>query len=334
MKNPGAVVTVADLGEFGLIAAMRAVLPPGPRQLLGLGDDAAVVSAPDARVVATTDLLVQGRHFRLDWSGPLDIGRKAAAQNLADVAAMGAAPTALLVGLAVPGALAVEWVLAVLRGLAEEAAAVQAFVAGGDVSAADTVLLAISALGDLAGREPVTRGGARPGDQVAVTGTLGSSAAGLALLTAGLGGEPGEPDVAGAASLVAAYRRPRPPYAAGPQAAQAGARAMIDISDGLIQDLGHIAVASGVAVNVDSDLLMASATVPADSLRSAAARLGGANWLDWVLSGGEDHALAATFPPGVPLPAGWSGIGSVAAGDGVRVDGQVRADRGWEHFRH
>jgi thiamine-monophosphate kinase len=299
-----------------------------------------VIRAPDGRVVASTDLLVEGRHFRRDWSGPLDIGRKAAAQNLADVAAMGAKPTALLVGLAAPGDLAVDWATDVVRGLAEECAAAGASVAGGDVSGADSVMLAITALGDLSGAAPVTRSGARPGDQVAVAGTLGGSAAGLALLTAGPAGEDGPGDEGPDAQtllsgLVAAHRRPRPPYAAGPQAAAAGATSMIDISDGLVQDLGHVAEASGVAIVVWAQALTASPAVAARALRAAAAELGLPDWLPWVLSGGEDHALAATFPAGAPLPPGWSLIGAAGKGSGVRVDGYSGADlAGWDHFRH
>jgi thiamine-monophosphate kinase len=340
MERREAVITVADLGEFGLIAAIQALVPRGAAQIVGIGDDAAVIRAPDGRVVASTDLLVEGRHFRRDWSGPLDIGRKAAAQNLADVAAMGARPTALLVGLAAPGDLPVYWAKDMARGLARECSVAGASVAGGDVSAADSIMLAITALGDLAGADPVTRSGAQPGDRLAVAGTLGSSAAGLALLAAGLASgpeddglvAPAEPVLAG---LVAAHRRPRPPYAAGPQAAAAGATSMIDISDGLVQDLGHVAAASGVAIDIRPGALTASGVAAADALRAAAAALGGRDWLAWVLSGGEDHALAATFPPGAPLPPGWSVIGTVQEGSGVQVDGRSRSDlSGWDHFRH
>ncbi len=316
----GADITVADLGEFGLIAAMRALLPPGPAQLVGIGDDAAVLSAPDARVVATMDLLVEGRHFRRDWSAAKDVGGKAAAQNLADIAAMGATATALLVGFAAPGDLSAEWAGDLVRGLAEESARAGASVAGGDVSSADTIMIAITALGDLGGRDPVTRAGARPGDQVALAGTPGRSAAGLALLTAGHD----RPAV-----LVAAHRWPQPPYDAGPQAAMLGATAMIDISDGLVQDLGHVAEASGVRIDIDT------ARLPADpALPQAAAALGGADWLGWALTGGEDHSLAATFPAGTRLPGRWSVIGTVSAGRGVRVDGgRPPAAGGWDHFR-
>lgn len=316
-------ITVADLGEFGLIAAIQALLPAGGAAIVGIGDDAAVVRAPDGRVVATTDLLVEGRHFRRDWSGAFDIGCKAAAQNLADVAAMGASPTALLVGFATPGDLEVAWAEDLVRGIAEECARAGAHVVGGDVSGADSVMLAITALGDLAGREPVTRGGARPGDQLAVAGQLGRSAAGLALLEAGLGGAAAD-DLAG---LVASQRRPRPPYPCGPEAAALGATSMIDISDGLLADLNHVAEASDVLIAVETERLHDDR-----ALRSAAAALS-ADWLSWVLAGGEDHALAATFPQGTSLPGHWSVIGMVSQGHGVAVDSRpVEGRHGWDHF--
>jgi thiamine-monophosphate kinase len=311
---------------------MQALLPAGPQLIVGIGDDAAVIRAPDARVVATTDLLVEGTHFRRDWSGPFDIGCKAAAQNLADVAAMGASPTALLVGLAAPGDLAVAWATDLARGLAAECARAGASVAGGDVTSAEVIMLGITALGDLAGREPVTRGGARPGDQLAVAGILGSSGAGLALLKAGLAADlAGRPELA---ELVAAHRRPQPPYAAGPQAALLGATSMIDISDGLVQDLGHLAAASGVRIDVQTSELAASPAVRPAALRAAARVLGEPDWLARALSDGEDHALVATFPAGTSLPASWPVIGTVAAGRGVHVDGRSRGDLGgWNHFR-
>lgn len=294
---------------------------------MGIGDDAAVLTAPDGRVIATTDLLVEGRHFRRAWSGAADIGAKAAARNLADVAAMGGMPVALLAGLAVPGDLPVSWAEELAAGLAAEAARTGAIVAGGDVSSSATVMLAVTALGTLAGRDPVTRAGARPGDVLAVTGVLGHSAAGLALLEAGLT----EP-----AALLAAFRRPQPPYDAGPEAAGLGATALIDISDGLLQDLGHVAAASGVGIEVDTTLLAAAALGPdgGAALRAAAAAVGGADPLRWVLTGGEDHALAATFPPGTALPTRWAVIGQIRAGRAVLVDGAPFQDSGgWDHFR-
>jgi len=288
--------------------------------VVGIGDDAAVLAAPDSRVVASVDLLVENQHFRRDWSTATETGGKAAAQSLSDIAAMGAQPTALLVGLAAPGDLPVAWAEDLATGLAQECSRAGATVAGGDISAAPLSMVAVAALGDLGGRPPVTRAGARPGDLVAVAGLLGHSAAGLALLRAGR---------AGPASLLAEHRWPHPDYAAGPEAAALGATAMIDVSDGLVQDLGHVARQSGVRIDLESARLPRD-----DALRAAADALGELDPLDWILSGGEDHALAATFPPGAALPARWSVVGRVSAGHGVRVDSrQARGRSGWQHFR-
>lgn len=310
--------TVGELGEFGLIEQVVERLPRGPAVLLGAGDDAAVVAAPDGRVVATTDLLVEGRHFRRTWSEAYDVGRKAAAQNLADVAAMGAVPTALLVGLAAPADLPLDWALRFADGLREECEVVGASVAGGDVVRSELLTVAVTALGSLEGREPVTRSGARPGDVVAVAGRLGWAAAGLAVLSRGFR----SPRV-----LVEAHRRPAPPYAQGPQAATLGATAMIDVSDGLVQDLGHVAAASGVRIDIASGVL----EIP-DAFTDTARALN-ADPLRWVLTGGEDHALAACFPAGTDLPAGWRLVGRVSEGEGLLVDGEpYEGPGGWQSF--
>lgn len=298
--------TARDVGEFGLIAAVVARLGSSPSVLLGPGDDAAVLAAPDGRVVATTDVLVEGVHFRRDWSSAYDVGRKAAAANLADIAAMGATGTALLVGLAVPGHLELAWALELADGLRDEADLVGASVVGGDTVRSTPMVVAVTALGDLAGCAPVTRGGAHPGDVVVLAGRLGWSAAGLRLLRSG--------ETAG--PLVEAHRRPNPPYATGLLLAAAGATAMCDVSDGLLADLGHVARASGVTVDLQSALLH-DEQVP----------------LDDVLTGGEDHALVATVPAGQPIPVGCRIIGRVLEGSpGVLVDGQTRTG-GWDHFR-
>ncbi|WP_182875393.1 thiamine-phosphate kinase [Microbispora sp. H10670] len=320
--HKGCAITVGELGEFGVIQRISGRLTQGAAVLLGPGDDAAILRAPDGRVVVSTDLLVEGRHFRRDWSGGYDIGRKAAAQNLADIAAMGADPTALVVGLGLPPDAAADWLDALTDGFRDECDLVGATVAGGDVTRSEIVVLGVTALGDLGGRPPVTRSGARPGDVVAVAGRLGHAAAGLALLTAGAGA--GAPELR---ELPEAHRRPRPPYACGPQAALLGATAMLDVSDGLLQDLGHVAEASGVAVALDA------AALPVAEVLAAAAGELGADPLEWVLTGGDDHALAATFPPAVRLPPEWTVIGEVEQGQGVRVDGQVRTVGGWDHFR-
>ncbi|WP_214368490.1 thiamine-phosphate kinase [Pseudonocardia sp. H11422] len=313
--------TLDEVGEFGLIARVTANRRQPAATLLGPGDDAAVVAAPDGRVVACTDVLVEGVHFRLDWSSPEQVGRKAAAANLADVAAMGAVPTALLVGLACPASTPVETLEGLADGLWAEATAAGVGLVGGDVASSGTLVVSVTALGSLEGREPVTRSGARPGDVVALCGRVGWAAAGLAVLSRGFRSP---------VAVVGAHRVPEPPYTAGPEAATAGVTAMIDVSDGLLADLGHVAQASVVLVDVRSTAL----EVPARLAEVASAL--GADPLHWMLTGGEDHALAATFPPDVALPPGWTTIGRVReAGDGpgVLVDGRPYTESpGWDHF--
>jgi thiamine-monophosphate kinase len=309
---------VAEQGEFGLIRRITTGLPRLPGTLLGPGDDAAVVAAPDSRVVVGTDMLVEGVHFRLDWSSPHQIGRKAAAANLADLAAMGAVPTALVVALGVPGHTPIATVDGLAAGLREEAAQLGAGVVGGDVVRCARIVVSAAALGDLQGRAPVTRAGARPGDVLALCGRLGWSAAGLALLQRG----------APALAVVEAHRTPHPPYHAGPQAAMSGATAMIDISDGLLADAGHLAESSTVGIDVWS------AALPMPSILVEAAEVLGADPWQWVLTGGEDYALLACFPAAVRLPSGWVQVGEVRDGRGVTVDGrpQDALRGGWQHF--
>lgn len=315
---------LSDLGEDGLLRVIFPRLPIASATLLGPGDDAAVVAAPDGRVVATTDVLVEGRDFRHEWSSAQDVGWKAAAQNLADVAAMGAVPTSLLVGLVAPATLPVAWVLGLADGLASACAGTGAGVVGGDLSAGPLVVVSVTALGDLQGRSPVLRSGARVGEVVAVAGRLGWSAAGWALL------EAGTPDAA--PTLVAAHRRPQPPYQAGVAAAVAGASAMIDVSDGLVRDLGRVARASGVAVDLD-DVVLAEAV---QLLRGHDSGLPDRQLWGCVLGGGEDHAIAAVFAQDVPLPEGFVRVGSVvpaSSGRGpVTLAGEDPAVVGWDHF--
>jgi thiamine-monophosphate kinase len=345
--SPPAGRSLAELGEFGLINALAARLPASPAAIVGIGDDAAVLAAPDGNVVASVDFLLEGRHFRREWSSGRDVGVKAAARSLADIAAMGAVPTALLIALAVPESLPADWVLDFASGVAAECGRAGAGVAGGDTAQASSVIVSVTALGALpSAAAAVRRSGARPGDVIAVCGPLGHSAAGLALLTAGAAGGtyPGStavPDAA-LAALVAAHLRPSPPYAAGVAAARLGATAMIDTSDGLLADLGHLAGASAVAVDVSAALLAppepllaaarllergaSSATTPGVPAAFPAA-------MEWVLTGGEDHALAATFPAEAALPEDWRVIGAVRSGSGVTVDGRPYAGPpGWRHF--
>ena len=260
---------------------------------------------------------MEGRHFRRDWSSANDVGHKAAARNFADIVAMGAVPTALLVGFAVPGDVELDWVDGLMAGLREECAQVGAAIVGGDVSAADSIVLGVTALGDLEGRTPVTLGGAQPGDMVACAGRLGWAAAGFAVLAKGFRSP---------VQVVNAHRRPELPYAEGPLAADIGATAMTDVSDGLLADLGHIARASGVRIELRSELVPV-----ATRLREVGSALN-VDPLIWALTGGDDYALAATFPPGTELSQTWNRIGSVVDGEGVRVDNMTWPSGGHEHF--
>jgi thiamine-monophosphate kinase len=309
--------TLADLGEFGLVAALGERFTQGERVLLGPGDDAALVAVPDRRVVVSTDLLVDTRHFRRDWASAADIGHRAAAQNLSDVNAMGGRATALTVGLAAPSDLPVGWVLELADGLAEEAALVGASVVGGDLTGSDRLMISVTVLGEVDG-DPVRRSGARPGDVVALAGRQGWAAGGLAVLGRGFR----SPRV-----LVEAYRRPEPPYGAGAEALGLGATAMIDVSDGLVGDAGHVAAASGVAIDLST-----SAFEVAEPLRAVGAAVG-ADPLSFILGGGDDHAILATFPAGTVLPASWALVGSVGEGEGVTVDGApYEGTPGHTHF--
>jgi len=315
--------TLNDVSEIAVLERIFPRLPKSTAELLGPGDDAAVLSAPDGRFVVTTDMMIQGPDFRLAWSTPQDLGWKAAATNLSDVAAMGARPTALVVAIAAPPSTPVSVLEGIADGLREccEALAPGCGVVGGDLSASDALTLSVTAFGDLEGREPVKRSGARVGDVVALAGRLGQAGIGLELLfRLGVDAE-GVPHAGRAAALkaqypdqIAAQLRPVPPLECGPAAARAGATAMLDVSDGLALDAGRIARASRVGINFHS------------------ARLG--TRVDVALDGGEDHGLLATFPPQVALPAGFHALGVVTADAGVvLVDGEPHTQSGWDPYR-
>ena len=324
---------VGDLSEADLLARIFPLLPRGSDTLLGTGDDAAVLTAADGRVVVSTDVLVAGRHFRRDWSTGADVGWRAAMQNLADIAAMGARATGMVIGLVLPASVPVGWVTGLARGLNAACAPFGVGVVGGDLSAGDDVVVAVTVLGDLAGRAPVLRSGAQPGDVLALAGVQGRSAAGLALLTAG--------SPRSGLDLVEAYRRPQPPLGAGPAAADAGATSMLDISDGLLMDAERMARASGVVL----DLLRLEDGFAGDlAALAGAARVLGVDPSVWVLGGGEDHGLLATFPAGAPIPPPFRVIGHVrdradrdaGVDASVLVDGRVPhvGTTGWDHFTH
>ncbi|MET0703595.1 MAG: thiamine-phosphate kinase [Mycobacterium sp.] len=310
--------TLAELGEFTVIDRLVAGRAHSATVLVGPGDDAAVLSAPDGRVAVSTDMLVEGRHFRLDWSTPHDIGRKAIAQNAADIEAMGGRPTAFVVGFGAPPHTPAAHAAELADGMWAEAAKTGAGIVGGDLVSSPQWVVSVTVLGDLAGRPAVLRSGARVGSVVAVAGELGRSAAGYDLWRNHIGDFPG---------LSRRHLVPEPPYGQGAVAAAAGATAMTDVSDGLIADLRHIADASGVGI----DLSTAGLAADQHALIAAGAAVGADPW-QWVLTGGEDHALVACFPD-VP-PAGWRVIGSVVDGPArVLVDGRPwSGSAGWESY--
>jgi thiamine-monophosphate kinase len=317
--------TGREPGEFDLIARFTRALPlAGRGVLVGPGDDAAVLRpAPGEDLVATVDAVVEGVHFDRRFA-PADIGWKALAVNLSDLAAMGARPVGALVALGLPRGTPAATVRGVARGLGACARGFDTPVVGGNVTRADALSLTVTVLGAVPEGRALLRSGARPGDVVAVTGTIGDAALGLA---------PGAP-----AALARRQRRPTPRIAAG-RALRPLVRAAIDVSDGLVQDLGHLCRASGVGARIGAADLPLS-----EAYRRAARRL--ADPLAAALGGGEDYELVVALPPanlaaaraaaarvGVSLTA----VGRFVRGRGVRVVGArgevVRAPAGHDHLR-
>ncbi len=319
--------TIAELGENASLARTIARLNLATAALIGPGDDSAVVAAPDARFTVTTDTMVEGHDFKLDWSSAYDLGFKAIASNVADVAAMGAKPTSLVVALICRPTTEIEWLESFADGLRDGclALAPEAAVVGGDLTIAETTVIAVTAHGDLEGREPVLRSGARVGDVVAVAGTLGKAAAGLALLQSG-----NADAISAYDELVNFQRRPQPPIASGVLAAKFDATSMLDLSDGLSRDAARIAKASGVTVSLNRRDLQGY-----EAMLEEAARAIGANAFDWVLDGGEDHSLLATFAAGSTIPREFKPIGEIIArtNHDVLLDMAPVAEGGWDSVR-
>lgn len=311
--------TIGELGEFALIRSLTADVESDDRVPVGPGDDGAVVRI-DGDLVVSTDTMVAGTHFRTDWSLPHEVGQRAVAAAVADLIGMGARPVAMVVAFSGPADLAASWAKQCTQGMKVEAAKSGIALVGGDVTSGPVVVITVTVLGDLAGHPPILRSGARPGDVVALRGRVGWAAGGLRVLSRGFR----SPRV-----LVEAYKVPEVVYGAGGEARRGGATALIDVSDGLLADLGHIAEASGVRIDVRRDAF----SIP-EPLQAVSAATGADPW-SFVLAGGDDHALAATFPSSESVPDGWLLIGAVTAGEpGVTVDGaEWEGAGGYDHYR-
>ncbi|MEY4639127.1 MAG: hypothetical protein RLY13_125 [Actinomycetota bacterium] len=319
-----ATETIDSLGENESLKRTIARLNVSEHALVGPGDDSAVINAPDGRFVVTTDTLIEDHDFKLDWSSGYDLGWKAVASNLADVAAMGAVPTSLVVALTAPGTTTIAWLEAFADGLREacQQLAPGCGVVGGDLAASKQVMVSVAAHGNLEGRAPVLRSGAKVGNVVAVAGTLGRAAAGLDLLLSN-----NRDAIAAYDALVNIQLRPQPPIAAGVNAANAGATSMLDISDGLAKDAARIAKASNVTIQIDPLALQGF-----EAMVEEAARAIDAHPAHWVIAGGEDHSLLATFDVDAIIPREFKPIGVVlpASASAVMLGANALPEQGWD----
>lgn len=307
---------VAEIDEHKLVSLILDVLSKFQSNSLIVqpGDDAAVLQGL-AKPTITSDILIEDVHFKRIWSSPADIGTRAAAANLADLIAMGAEPKALTVSLGIPEKTAVGYVLDLTEAIAAEAQLIGAQVVGGDVTKSEKLVVSITAVGDCENRTPILRSGARAGDRVGLIGRLGFAQAGLQLMQSGKSAP---------LDLILAHQRPRVDYSTGKSAWQSS-NAMIDVSDGLLVDLGHIAKASNVRISLSSNLLQNLIT---SDLKVAGKELG-VEPIEFVLSGGDDHAFVVS---GMKLPSGAVEIGSVASGAGVWLDNEPADLLGYRHF--
>ena len=319
-------LSLAQLGEIESLRRTVKRLKPGTLATVGSGDDAAVVSAKDSFLVST-DTLVENHDFKLEWSTGFQLGYKSVASNLADIAAMGATPTVLVVAMVVPPSTKISWLEDFADGLqaACDQLAPGSAVVGGDLAAGEQVVIAVTVHGSLGDLTPVLRSGAKDGDVVAVSGSVGKAACGLALLQSG-----NSDLIRSYDDWVGAQLAPKPPIDQGVVANQAGATSMLDLSDGLGTDLMRICRASNVVIDISSKDLLgfeAMLELPAQSL--------GVDPRHWVLSGGEDHALVATFPADAQIPKSFKVIGKVSSfGEPeLLLDGKTIEVAGWDSIR-
>ncbi|MFY9325380.1 MAG: thiamine-phosphate kinase [Candidatus Nanopelagicales bacterium] len=309
--------TLAEIGEFGLIELIQKRLVDPSFLRVGIGDDAAILDLAKPEVVTCVDILVEDQHFKKEFSSAKDIGHRAAAANLADLVATGAQPLALLLALAAPSETEVEWLIELVDGIVEEANQLGAVLIGGDTTRSDKIIVSITAIGQLENK-PTLRSGAKSSDLVIAAGRFGWAQGGLRVLQKGFK----SPNL-----LVQAHQRPLIDYQAALTAANQ-LNSMIDVSDGLAQDALHIAKASGVQIDLKSQNL-----IPDELLIEAAMAIGD-DPLDWVLTGGDDHAFLATIAPDKAIPVGFRIIGEVFRGEAkITLDGKELLGRlGHDHF--
>ncbi|HEX2235172.1 MAG TPA: thiamine-phosphate kinase [Actinomycetota bacterium] len=324
---------VSALGEHGLLERIARRIGPPPPSEVWAGDDAAVVPWPDAQLLLTTDVVVEGIDFRLEWSSPEDAGWKAVAASVSDIAAMGGRPQHAVASLALPAETPVALVDELLDGMLAAAARWGVSLVGGDLSGATELSLAIAAVGAAGQGGPVLRSAACPGDCLCVTGSLGGARAGLVALERGARSPDPETEAARARQL-----RPLARVDEGVALAAAGARAMIDISDGLVVDLGRLMAASGTGCDVDAD------AVPVDPAVEPVARRWALDALETALVGGEDYELLLTMEETLVDAAHTSleAIGTPLTRIGVVTEGPARIggrelaswrEESWEHLR-
>lgn len=330
---------VRDIGEFALIDRLISALPEAVRgtdSIRGAGDDCAWWETPESITVATSDALVEGVHFRLDWTDWRSLGHKMLAVNLSDLASMGCAPRVAIVTLALTGDEQVSDLEDLYRGAGALAVIFDVVIAGGDiVRTPGPMMLSVTMLGALsADQEPMRRDRAKPGDKILVSGTLGASAAGLELLLQG------DRQAATAELLIAAHLRPQPRVSLGQWFLARGVSCCMDVSDGLGGDLPRILQASGVGATVNLD------TIP---VLPALRALFPHDWLSLAVNGGEDFELLATADPALAeeliSQAGEVGatltvIGEIEDEPGLRWAGErnrvvelVEGRQSWDHFR-
>jgi len=331
-------LTASDFGEFGLIERLLARL--GGRDddvVVGPGDDAAAIRVGERTLLATADLLLEGVHFEIGLSSPSDVGWKALAVNVSDIAAMGGRPRFALVSLGAPRETPASTLEQIYSGLDECARAFEVQIVGGDTVRSDRLIVSIAALGELDGGA-ITRAGGGPGDLLCVTGAVGVAAAGLALLRAASADESARELLGRFPNLAQAHRRPVPRVREGLAAARVRATAMIDLSDGLGADVGHLCDASGTGAVIDAE------SVPLAAGVAETAAWAGAEPVAFAVAGGDDYELAIAAPPdrveqlaegSRPTPV--TTIGRLADGGGVRLSRangatELLAGLGWDHF--